>query len=363
MTDRFKVSTWVSSVAFATLATATALASPRFDVTSEDASFTSAELRTQVSNHKAVHAAGDSVSVMVAYSNASYVSARVPAWLADASSPDLSFLRVTRDGIELPYQGAIAKRVAIEKQAHIELQPGESFSVSYNLERAFDLSAGGAYEVSFVGSETHMLGGRSFDSMPAALFVEADASRALAFGSRHSDEKLGASSYAASCSASQQSGLATALNSAVAYANDAVAYLAAPPSSTKTRYVTWFGAVTTSRWNTVKTHFANIKSTFDTQNMSFDCGCTDAGTFAYVYPTQPYKVYLCGAFWSAPNTGTDSRAGTLVHETSHFNVVAGTADNVYGQAGAKRLAISNPKKAINNADSHEYFAENTPFQN
>lgn len=49
-----------------------------------------------------------------------------------------------------------------------------------------------------------------------------------------------------------------------------------------------------------------------------------------------------------------------VHEMSHFNVVAGADDWVYGQAGAASLAISDPAKAIDNADSHEYFGENTP---
>jgi peptidyl-Lys metalloendopeptidase len=72
---------------------------------------------------------------------------------------------------------------------------------------------------------------------------------------------------------------------------------------------------------------------------------------------------MCNAFWSAPVSGTDSKGGTIVHEMSHFNVVAGTDDIVYGQSGAKSLALSNPAQAIQNADSHEYFAENTPFQN
>ena len=62
-------------------------------------------------------------------------------------------------------------------------------------------------------------------------------------------------------------------------------------------------------------------------------------------------------FWNAPNTGRDSKAGTLVHETSHFNVVAGTNDYVYGATGAHNLAVSDPSRAINNADNHEYFAE------
>ena len=48
---------------------------------------------------------------------------------------------------------------------------------------------------------------------------------------------------------------------------------------------------------------------------------------------------------------------------SHFNVVAGTDDHVYGQAGAKSLAASDPARALDNADNHEYFAENTPALN
>ena len=45
---------------------------------------------------------------------------------------------------------------------------------------------------------------------------------------------------------------------------------------------------------------------------------------------------------------------------SHFNVVASTDDWAYGQSAAANLAITDPVKALDNADSHEYFAENTP---
>lgn len=60
------------------------------------------------------------------------------------------------------------------------------------------------------------------------------------------------------------------------------------------------------------------------------------------------------------STGTDSKAGTIVHEQSHFRVNGGTEDFVYGQGRAKNLARTNPTQAIMNADNHEYFAENTP---
>ncbi|KAG9075865.1 hypothetical protein FRC06_009848 [Ceratobasidium sp. 370] len=51
--------------------------------------------------------------------------------------------------------------------------------------------------------------------------------------------------------------------------------------------------------------------------------------------------------------GTDSKAGTIVHEQSHFTVNGGTRDYAYGQSRAKSLAISNAALAIMNADSHE----------
>ena len=98
----------------------------------------------------------------------------------------------------------------------------------------------------------------------------------------------------------------------------------------------------------------------DTAAVTFDCGCKKKNVYAYVYANQPYTIYLCGVFWSAPMTGTDSKAGTLIHEMSHFNVVASTDDWAYGQTAAKNLASTDPVKAIDNADSHEYFAENNP---
>jgi peptidyl-Lys metalloendopeptidase len=96
--------------------------------------------------------------------------------------------------------------------------------------------------------------------------------------------------------------------------------------------------------------------------IAINCGCNQS-YYAYVYPTRPYEIFVCRAFWSAPNTGTDSKAGTLIHEMSHFNVVAGTDDWAYGQTAARNLASSDPAKALDNADNHEYFAENTPSQN
>jgi peptidyl-Lys metalloendopeptidase len=114
---------------------------------------------------------------------------------------------------------------------------------------------------------------------------------------------------------------------------------------------------------------------------TYDCTCDEEGVYAYVVLSQWVSlsgflfhefltsfslttrfgtIHLCPVFWEVSTTGTDSKAGTLVHESSHFTQLAGTDDHVYGQSGAKSLAISNPSEAIDNADSHEYFAENNP---
>ncbi|CAE7223212.1 unnamed protein product, partial [Rhizoctonia solani] len=136
-------------------------------------------------------------------------------------------------------------------------------------------------------------------------------------------------------------------------------------SSGTTRYTTWFGSYTAARLSTVRSHFTAIgtdatSSTYDCTTCKSTSGIDYDSTYAYVYSDEPGTIYLCGVFWSAPVTGTDSRAGTIVHENSHFEVNGGTSDWTYGQTNAKSLASSNPTRAIDNADNHEYFAENNP---
>jgi len=121
-------------------------------------------------------------------------------------------------------------------------------------------------------------------------------------------------------------------------------------------YKLWFGKYTKTRFNKVKGDYKKIKAGFEEKQFTYDLtgqGC-DTGVFAYTYKGGT-TIWLCDAFWQAPDTGTDSRAGTLVHERSHAS--AFTDDITYGQDGCKRLAVSAPAQAVNNADSHEYFAK------
>ncbi len=82
----------------------------------------------------------------------------------------------------------------------------------------------------------------------------------------------------------------------------------------------------------------------------------DAGTFAYVSgATNPTKIHVGGMFFTKVQTGLGSEAGTIVHECTH--TFAGTKDHKYRSDPCKQLALSEPLKALSNADSYKFFVE------
>jgi peptidyl-Lys metalloendopeptidase len=121
------------------------------------------------------------------------------------------------------------------------------------------------------------------------------------------------------------------------------------------RYKEWFGAYSAARLKKVKAVYTKIRDRMRTVRFTYDlsgAGCK-SGSFAYTYKGDT-KIWFCGSFWSAPATGTDSKAGTVVHEHSHSD--ANTDDLTYGQTNARALAARAPDEAIRNADNYEYYA-------
>jgi len=172
------------------------------------------------------------------------------------------------------------------------------------------------------------------------------------------------------CSASQQNIIVTAENNAQIGVDNVNLYMSQSlPPSCSTNYVEWFGTYSTANWNEIKADFLAMTPILRADSTSYDCSTCITNPrystlYAYVYPvdTATHTIYLCGSFWNAPNGPyqTDSKAGTIVHELSHFNDIAATLDNAYGQTACRSLAISNPTQAVNNADSHEYLVEAHP---
>ena len=327
--------------------------------------------------------ANENVVVHVTFTNHGKKPAKILKWYTAADGIEDNLFKISRDGQTLRYLGAHYKRPAPNAGNYMNLKAGESVTQSAELSSVYDFSRTGDYSVQF-----NVRSGQLFD--PAAAHRQNHASSKVASLSSNelmfwvegrakdwakagpSNGKKGGGgkppkdppsgeriSFSGRCSNEQQSTIISAIDEAIAISADASSYM---NGSLGTRYESWFGTVTSSRATTVDSNFAAINNAMENEDITVDCKCKQ-NYYAYVYPTEPYKIYVCRAFWSAPLTGTDSKAGTMVHEMSHFNVVANTDDVVYGQTGARNLAISNPDDAIQNADSHEYFAENTPFEN
>ncbi|MGH8076538.1 MAG: M35 family metallo-endopeptidase [Lysobacter sp.] len=321
-------------------------------------------------------------AVEVTVTNTSNKTVRVPKWQLPSDFIEAKVFSVSRDGQAVDYEGPMIKRGLPKAEDFAILRAGASYRTTVDLSSAYDLSQTGQYVVSFAAPLQHastadgaMLKQRSglpmiAQSAPLRFWVDGSDQLGAAKGSDvRASKKPGTGGGTVvngvtykSCTTTQIDGAASAVSSARGYSENAKGYLSA--GTVGARYTTWFGAYTSTRYATAKQNFVAIDAAMDQSGgqVTINCGCNQS-YYAYVYPTRPYEIFVCRAFWSAPLTGTDSKAGTLIHEMSHFNAVAGTDDIVYGQAGAKNLAATDPNGALNNADNHEYFAENTPNLN
>jgi peptidyl-Lys metalloendopeptidase len=315
--------------------------------------------------------------VEVVLTNTSRKTLRIPKWQLPSAAADSNLFRISREGEEVRFHGRMIKRAAPTMADYAVLRPGQAHRSVVELGRMYDLSKPGLYTVTYAtalqyaslsgGMQLRAGNGAPLVAQAAPIRISLD--RAVAAGNRVKpvlpanptlSDVVGISTV--SCSSTQISQLNQAVLSARSYSENSKGYLNG--GATGARYTSWFGAYAAGRYDTAKQHFVNIDNAMDQTGgqVTINCGCNE-NYFAYVYKNQPYQIWVCNSFWSAPLIGTDSRAGTLIHEMSHFTVVADTDDYVYGQSAARNLANTNPTNAVDNADNHEYFSENTPFEN
>ena len=286
-------------------------------------------------------------SVEVTVTNTSRHTVRVPRWQLPSDFIEAKVFEVTRDGQPVQYEGPMIKRPLPQSADFAILRAGESVRVMVDLSAAYDLSKTGDYTVTYkvplqfaslsTGQMLKHPNGHPMmaQSVPLKLWVDgSDQLGAMKAGTISQKGKPGGGgsvvngvSYVG-CSTTQINTLGSAVTAARNYSENAKGYLNA--NTVGPRYTTWFGAYTSSRYNTAEQHFVDIDAAMDQNGgqITVNCGCNQS-YYAYVYPTRPYEIFVCRAFWNAPMTGTDSKAGTLIHEMSHFNVVAGTDDVVY----------------------------------
>lgn len=297
---------------------------------------------------------------------------RVLVWHTPLAGFSNDLFYVERDGEPVTYTGKLVKWGEPTAEDYVEIESGEFVSATFDPSAVYDMSQPGHYTIRYREEllELEALHGhrhapavkvapgvQSIDVVATDLLVQLNAFRKGTKGGG-GDPQTRPPTFV-SCTNERQAALLTALATAAHMANESRAYLQNLPASQRpsdARYDEWFGLYNESNYSTVSTHFVAIENAFTTQTVSFHCDC-ESSSFAYVFPTKPYEIHLCKAFWNAAMTGTDSKGGTLIHEMSHFDVVANTDDVVYGQTSCRVLAETQPSNAIRNADSHEYFAE------
>lgn len=160
------------------------------------------------------------------------------------------------------------------------------------------------------------------------------------------------------CDDPQKGILRQAVAEATRYANEGQSALVqlsdAKTAAKDKRYMKWFGCPTDKRLRTLKANWQKLVNAFQTGTIKLKNEPKNPD-FGVVIPGFGIVIRVGGSFWAAPMTGTNSKAGTLIHEMSHE--VSGTKDFTYGTANAQNLAKKNPEKAIRNADNWEFFVE------
>jgi peptidyl-Lys metalloendopeptidase len=322
----------------------------------------------------------EAVSIRFTLTNNGAETLLVLGWQTPINGIEHDILSVELNGEPVTYTGILAKRAAPRAEDYIEIAPGDSVSVSFDPTAAYDMTVTGEYSVRYrtalldvgiLSAEKTAIPLAHFspiESNSVALWMEGlPASWHLTKGvdcNKKPDHPHctgggggggggGGAIEFVGCDSRQQSKALGGYEGAQTISAAAYADLQAGSSL----YETWFGTYANNRYSTVTSHFDAISDAFANETVTINCTDANLPYYAYVYPNQPYEIYVCKYFFRASTLGRDSKAGTLVHEMSHFNNVAGTEDYEYGESNCLWLAQNYPSYAVKNADNHEYFAE------
>jgi len=275
----------------------------------------------------------------------------------------------------VPLYIGILERKVPTMSSFMTLQPNQRIQTSIDLAKGYWLPSGD-YKVSLDTMVRVHVGEIDFEGVPdlstfewypmtsntVQVEVTQDVSSPVWGETAPTNGSLGGPSPKANCnSGTQVSQINTAGSNAITAAQQGLRYLPAGSCQAKDGYVTWFGACDNTRYTKVRNTLTATISGLQA-NYPVDCAgssCT-SNTYAYVFPSDTtHTVYVCGAFWRVPsrNCVLDSQPGTLIHEMTHFNNVAGIGDVTYGVTNCKNLARTNPSQAVNNADNYCFYTD------
>lgn len=272
---------------------------------------------------------------------------------------DNNIFSVKLYGKEIPYIGRVIKKNS--NLNYITMEPGEIHTFKVILSKYYKMNKEGNYSIQYKMGNHIGIRGKS-NIIPA----EIKNSNVLYFNffpavSNIYNNSIKKKSNYNQCSEIEIRTIEEATQQALIISQNAAKSINSTQEFIKSeRYNTWFGTTTNADGYIVKNSLNNIANTLKNENINFDCSCTEP-YFAYIHLNEPYNIYLCNGFWSLQIDGIDSQSGTIIHQLSHFDKVASAQNYSYGEEDTKNLAILYPHYAIYNADSYEYFVENTPY--
>ncbi len=138
----------------------------------------------------------------------------------------------------------------------------------------------------------------------------------------------------------------------------------------------WFGPYSRPHAEEVRANLKAVVTAIRSGAVTAQCdgadmdGC-EGGSYAWVYPDEPFLLHLCPPFFDLPpltalrpgmrSSDDGTREGTIVHELTHFLRVARTEDYCYSRSECRVMASETPGRAVDNADSYQYFTEDVTY--
>jgi peptidyl-Lys metalloendopeptidase len=339
---------------------------------------------------QAHYKASEGAPLIFELTNHSKKPVHILKWFTPLEGMKSDCLQVVRNGKSIPYDGRLVKRGTPVPKDFLVLAPGASVHAKINISEAYNLSKSGRVKVDFKPEKFIFLkekpihpflastaeGRKSIKAVKvitkgAAFQVTGSASALLTAGEAARDmerrkvpsrkKKIQASPFMTvgphplPCKVRGGNTKRKPVATKAHLNGYHLAKATLGQMGNNKKYKTWFGRFSKTRFKKVKLDFQKITDEFEQKEFTYDLSgyqC-DRGDYAYTYKGTT-TIWLCSAFWTAPANGTDSRAGTLVHEHSHAS--AFTDDVAYGEEDCLQLSRKNPEKAVRNADSHEFYA-------
>jgi peptidyl-Lys metalloendopeptidase len=319
-------------------------------------------------------------------------------WKGPFDTIDQSAIRlVDDDGLEIAYRGRRAKRRFDPDVSLVLFEPGETRTVVIDLAEQFELPYKGAYSVSI--DMTDVLGGQtetefgpahervesdieslrlvlepkpsiefeppvepSFDSKQDIKLTPAPICPPMFFcyppayhdgGICHLNRYIGFTRIRSRNSSKTKILHDQAL---VAYQKILLFKVRDTPAFRR-----WFGAYSAQKAEKAWKVIGGIRGQLRCKSHAFytDLGNCKDDTLAWFWtssdPKKMSAANYCSTFFSLPDTGVDTKWGTILHELSHG--YGGTSDHAYGQVRCEGLARNAPHLALENADSYQYYLE------